>query len=163
MIERPLAGFGLRNAGGPSSRGSIKAMSCHHRRGQHRQSSSTSSLTRMMRASSWPGLLLLLAALLVLQPCGAPPINPGQSEELKLPVVHDTIKVGGWSACILIVDWSVIRSIGRLIGCLTRDGTGRSVRLVRALPRRGLTHASTSHRHHHTHTLIQKAHTHIYR
>lgn len=112
MIERPLVGFGLRNAGGPSSRGSSKAMSCHHRRGQHHQSSSTSSLTRMMRASSWPWLLMLLAALLVLQPCGAPPINPGQSEELKLPVVHDTIKVGGRSACILIVDRSVIRSIG---------------------------------------------------
>lgn len=37
--------------------------------------------------------LLLLAALLALQPCGAPPINPGQDDELKLPIVRDTVKV----------------------------------------------------------------------
>lgn len=50
--------------------------------------------------------LLLLAVLLVWQPCGAPPVKPGQTEELKLPVVRDTVKVCrqhtqivNWSTC----------------------------------------------------------------
>lgn len=59
---------------------------------RHHQGQVANRLMRM-RTSSWRALLLLLAALLVLQPCGAPPINPGQSEELRLPVVRDTVKV----------------------------------------------------------------------
>lgn len=95
VIERPLAGFGLRKEGGGGGRPrSGESSGTISQRCQSTGNISTRSLTRTMRTSSWQGLLLLLAALLVLQPCGAPPINPGQSEELKLPVVRDTIKVG---------------------------------------------------------------------
>ncbi len=90
---------GSRRSGRQGHAGAIIDGPCCHS-GAH---STTRSMMRRRRGrvgpSSWPLLSLLLAALLALQPCGAPPINPGQNEELKLPIVRDTVKVsrGLWS------------------------------------------------------------------
>lgn len=87
------AGFGL--VGGSDTGGRSRSMG--RRTGSQHHGPSSISMRR---------LLFLALLLALLRPCPAPPINPGaQNEELKLPIVRDTIKVSSARSIYRLNSW----------------------------------------------------------
>lgn len=109
------AGFGL--VGGPDTEDRSRGMG--RRTGSQQHGPSSISMRR---------LLFLALLLALLRPCPAPPINPGaQNEELKLPIVRDTIKVSSARSTYQLHGWidRSDRSVDLIGGSTGRPDRGR--------------------------------------